>query len=127
MITFRPMPSLAVPFRRALLVLLSFAATARAQLPASPTSHLDDAAPVPAGALRLRIANVWTTFDQRFAVGGGTVPIGAALSADSLGSAQFPRLLPIEAGLRTLANDPTLRLSLRPPRVGSEARLATTP
>lgn len=123
MITFRPMPSLAAPVR-ALSCLLLLAAAARAQ---SPLSHLDDAAPVPAGALRLRIANVWTRYDERFGPSGATTPLGQPLSADSLGSAQFPLLAPIETSLRAAAIDPSLRLSLGQLRVGSNARIATTP
>ncbi|MEO7713337.1 MAG: hypothetical protein ABIV10_10505 [Gemmatimonadaceae bacterium] len=93
----------------------------------SPLSHLDDAAPVPAGMLRFRLANVWTRFDQRFGESGGLVPLGAALSTDSLGSAQLPRLIPIELGLRTLVQDPLLRLSLGRLQVTSNARTVTTP
>ena len=121
------MSLLAAPIRRAFVVLLTLAASARAQLPASPISHLEDAAPISAGMLRLSIANVWTRYDQRFAASGASVPLGDELSADSLGSAQFPRLLPIEAGLRTLAVDPALRLSLGRLRVGSNARVVVTP
>jgi hypothetical protein len=126
MITFRPMPSLAAPARAIVVPLLfSFAlsAPARAQ---STLSHLEDAAPIPAGMIRLRIANVWTRFDERFAA-DGTSPLGAGLSTDSLGSAQLPRLLPVESGLRTLAGDPSLRLSLGRLQVASNARIVTTP
>ena len=106
------------------LLVLLFAVPARAQV---PLSHLDDAAPVPAGMMRFRVANVWTRFDQRFAAAGGTTPLGAPLSVDSLGVAQFPLLAPIEGSLRTLASDPLLRLSLGRLRVGSNARIVTTP
>ncbi|HET7190072.1 MAG TPA: hypothetical protein VFI52_18095 [Gemmatimonadaceae bacterium] len=117
------MPSLAA-LLRALPCLLLLATSALAQ---SPLSHLDDAAPVPSGALRLRIANVWTRYDERFGPNGKAVPLGDPLSADSLGSAQLPLLAPIEASLRAAAVDPTLRLSLGQLRVGSNARIATTP
>lgn len=117
------MPSLAA-LLRAVLCLLLLAMSAQAQ---SPLSHLDDAAPVPSGALRLRIANVWTRYDERFGANGATTPLGDPLSADSLGSAQFPLLAPIEASLRAAAIDPSLRLSLGQLRVGSNARIATTP
>ena len=123
MITFRPMPSLAA-LLRAVPCLLLLATSAQAQ---SPLSHLDDAAPVPSGALRLRIANVWTRYDERFGANGTTTPLGGPLSADSLGSAQFPLLVPIETSLRAAAIDPSLRLSLGQLRVGSNARIATTP
>src|SRR6476659_1355786 len=123
MITFRPMPSLATQLR-ALPCLLLLATSAQAQ---SPLSHLDDAAAVQSGALRLRIANVWTRYDERFGPNGATTPLGDPLSADSLGSAQFPLLAPLEASLRAAAIDPSLRLSLGQLRVGSNARIATTP
>ena len=124
MITFRPMPSLVTTVARVVSLVALLATPAVAQ---SPLSHLDDAAPVPAGMLRFRLSNVWTRFDERFGESGGLAPLGAALSADSLGSAQLPRLLPIEAGLRTLAQDPLLRLSLGRLQVTSNARTVTTP
>ena len=119
-----PIALLAASLARAVPIALLAAAAAGAQ---SPSSHFDDAAPIPAGMLRLRVANIWTRYDERFATGGATTPLGASLSADSLGSAQLPRLLPIEAGLRTLASDPALRLSLGRLRVASNARIVTTP
>ena len=134
MITFRPMPSLvsSITAVAAISRVVSFAGLLVALLAApvvaqSPLSHLDDAAPVPAGMLRFRLANVWTRFDQRFGETGGLVPLGAALSADSLGSAKLPRLIPIEVGLRTLVQDPLLRLSLGRLQVTSNARTVTTP
>src|SRR4051812_1655334 len=92
MITFRPMSSLASRTLRVATVLLLLAGPVRAQ---SPLSHLEDAAPVPAGALRLRFANVWTRYDERFATVGGATSLGSELSADSLGVAQLPRLFPV--------------------------------
>jgi hypothetical protein len=117
------MPSLAAHLR-ALPCLLLLATATQAQ---SPLSHLDDAAPVPSGALRLRMANVWTRYDERFGPNGARTPLGDPLSVDSLGSAQFPLLTPIETALRAAAVDPSLRLSLGQLRVGSNARIATTP
>lgn len=134
MITFRPMPSLVATITAVVtiarvvslagLLAALFAAPVSAQ---SPLSHLDDAAPIPAGMLRFRVANVWTRFDQRFGGSGGLVPLGAPLSSDSLGTAQLPRLSPIEAGLRTLVQDPLLRVSLGRLQVTSNARTVTTP
>jgi hypothetical protein len=121
------MSSLAAASLRASLLALFLAGSAAAQSSGSPLSHLDDAAPIPAGALRLRLANVWTRYDERFAAGGGTTPLGAELSADSLGVAQLPLLAGVQGGVQTLANDPALRLSFGSLRVGSNARIATTP
>jgi hypothetical protein len=125
MITFGPMPPLAAALRRASL-LLPFLAVSTAGAQAT-LSHLDDAAPIPAGMLRLRVSQVWTRWDERFSTVNGTTPLGVELSADSLGSAQLPRLSPIEAQLRVLAADPALRLSLGRLQVGSNARISTTP
>jgi hypothetical protein len=121
------MSSLAAAALRAPLLALLLAGSAAAQSSDSPLSHLDDAAPVPRGGLRLRLANVWTRYDERFAAGGGTTPLGAALSAESLGVAELPLLAGIQTGIRTLANDPALALSLGRLQVGSNARIVRTP
>ena len=130
MITFPPMPSLVSRLRTALLaascvtpLVISAAPSLHAQ---AVLSHLDDAAPIPAGMVRLRVSHVWTRYDERFGP-DGALPVGAGLSTDSLGATQLPRLLPIEAGLRTIAQDPALRLSLGRVRVGGNARISTTP
>jgi hypothetical protein len=112
------------PIALALVAVLGATAPAAAQ---TTPSHTEDAAPVPAGMLRLRLINAWTRFDERFAANGDRTTLGSELSADSLGSAQLPRLLPIEAGLRSLSSDPTVRLSLGRLEVGSNARIVTTP
>jgi hypothetical protein len=120
------MPSLATPVRAVLLALLLSSlllAPARAQ---SSLSHLEDAVPSPAGMLRLRLANVWTRFDERFGANEPS-PLGAGLSTDSLGVAQLPLLASREVALRTLAIDPALRLSLGRLQVASNARIVTTP
>jgi hypothetical protein len=121
------MSSLACSSLRASLLALFVAGSAAAQSSGSPLSHLDDAAPVPSGALRFRIATVWTRYDERFAAGGGTTPLGAELSTDSLGVAQLPLLAGVESAVQTLGTDPALRLSFGTLHVGSNARIATTP
>lgn len=90
-------------------------------------SHTEDAAPIPRGMLRLRVTSAWTRYDQRFDSGGALSPLGAELSADPLGVAQLPALTSVEAGLRTLADDPNVRLSLGRLAVQSDARIAVTP
>src|SRR3954471_15082227 len=108
MITFRPMSSLACRSLRASCLALLVAGSAAAQSSGSPLSHLDDAAPIPAGALRFRIATVWTRYDERFVAGGGTAPLGAELSTDSLGVAQLPLLAGVQSAIQTLGTDPAL-------------------
>jgi hypothetical protein len=143
MITFGPMPPLAAPHRArrvharargawriapllATLGLFAMLAPQPAKAQA-PLSHSDDAAPVPAGALRLRMTTAWTRYDERFGENGTLVPLGVDFSSDALGVAQFPRLAPIETGLRTLAGDPQLRVSLGRLEVRGGARIVTTP
>ena len=127
MITFGPMSSLAGITLRATALALVVAGSAVAQSASIPLSHLDDAAPIPTGALRFRIATTWTRYDERFAAGGGTTPLGAELSVDSLGIAQLPLLSGVQSAVQALATDPTLRVSFGAVRVGSNARIATTP
>ncbi len=136
MITFRPMPPLVSSLRRhrssshrvlAALIVAAALLASRDVSAQSTLSHTDDAAPLPAGMLRLRVVSAWTRFDARFAAGGGTTPLGSELSSDALGVAQLPRLAPVEAGLRTLTADPATRLSFGRLVVGSNARIVTTP
>jgi hypothetical protein len=121
------MSSLAGTSLRVSLLALFVAGSAAAQSSGSPLSHLDDAAPIPSGALRMRIANVWTRYDARFAAAGESTPLGAELSTDSLGVAQLPLLVGVQSAVQSLATDPALRLSFGSLRVGSNARIATTP
>jgi hypothetical protein len=106
------------------LVALLVAAPAMAQ---APLSHTADAAPVPAGSLRLRITTAWTRYDERFSADGGTQPLSADFSTPALGVAQLPLLAPVEATLQTLAGDPSVRLSLGRLEVRGGARIVTTP
>jgi hypothetical protein len=138
MITFRPMNLLAVsstaPTRRTLLTLWMTAALAacfvlspgslRAQ---TSLSHTEDAAPVPQGMLRLRVTTGWTRFDQRYGPGGALSALGSELSTDSLGPRQLPGLTPLEAGIKTLAADPAMRLTLGRLETRSDARIVTMP
>ena len=97
-------------------------ATAQATL-----SHTEDAAPIPQGMIQLRIINGWTRYDERFAANGTRRTLGDELSSTAFGVAQLPRLAPVEAGLRSLAANPALSLSLGRVDVRSDARIVTTP
>jgi len=132
MITFAPMlPLVTGPHGLrasvrplAILALLLTAPPAAAQ---APLSHTEDATPVPAGSLRLRLATAWTRYDERFAADGGTRPLSADFSAAPLGVAELPLLAPTEAGLQTLTGDPSVRLSLGRLEVRGDARVVITP
>ncbi|MDB4913396.1 MAG: hypothetical protein JWM95_1040 [Gemmatimonadetes bacterium] len=119
---------LALPSRPVvrLAAALSFWAVAPA-LPAQVTlSHIVDAAPIPVGVLRVNVTNGWGRYDERFTA-SGTRALGDELSTDSLGPRQFPALLPAEAGLQTLSNDPRTRLTLGRLAAISNVRTVTTP
>ena len=107
-----------------LLVLVAAAPMLPAQ---APLSHTEDATPVPAGSLRLRITTAWTRYDERFAADGGTQSLSADFSTPSLGVAQLPLLASTEAGLQSLSGDPSVRLSLGRLEVRGDARIVTTP
>jgi hypothetical protein len=106
-----------------LVLALLAAPAARAQ---APLSHTEDAAPVSAGSLRLRITTAWTRYDERFSA-DGVQPLSADFSTPSLGVTQLPKLAPTEAGLQTLSGDPSVRLSLGRYEVRGGARTVTTP
>src|SRR4030081_3598886 len=114
MITFRPMPSLAVIFVAVLLAALPLGAQ-------TTLSHTEDASPVPEGMLRFRVVTAWTRYDQRFTP-NGLAPLSADYSTDALGPSQLPLLPPAWAGLQTLAVNPAVRVSLGRLDVGSNAR-----
>ncbi len=107
----------------AFLLVLSAPADARAQV---YLTHMEDAAPVPAGMIRMRVTTGWARFDERFAPSGRT-PLGDDLTTTAFGVAQLPRLAPVEDGLRTLAGDPAIKLSLGRIDAQSDARIVTTP
>jgi hypothetical protein len=138
MITFRSMNLLAVLSpalaRRSLLhpwmaatLAASFVLPTGGVRAQTSLSHTEDAAPIPQGMLRVRVATGWTRFDQRYAPGGGLAALGSELSTDSLGPRQLPRLTPLEMGIKALTTDPAMRLTLGRVDVRSDARIVTTP
>jgi hypothetical protein len=106
----------------ALVALLPVSAGAQATL-----SHTEDAAPIPQGMIQMRFMNAWTRYDERFAANGARRSLGDELSSSAFGVAQLPRLAPVESGLRSLAANPALSLSLGRIDVRSDARIVTTP
>ncbi|MEO8561246.1 MAG: hypothetical protein ABI601_04175 [bacterium] len=135
MITFAPMPPLAVPrqsISRLTLAAIALSALAlvlspSASLAQTALAHTEDAAPVPRGAVRLTISNGWTRYDSRFGEAGIARGLGDELSTDSLGPRELPTLAPVEAGFQTLANNPAQRLTFGKLDVRSDARIVTTP
>jgi hypothetical protein len=127
-------PAICNPHRRsvrpfygiAALVSLLFLTPATSFAQSVELTHTEDAAPVPRGMLRARITTGWTRFDERFTT-NGLRSLSDELSTDSLGSRQFPALVPVEQALRTLANNPSVRLSFGRLNANSDARVVTTP
>lgn len=90
----------------------------------------EDAATVPRGLIRLRVAPSWTRITDQWIVRDGSrvlVPLGGALTSDSLGVAELPALAPVEAQLRTLTGLPSLRLNLGPSTSAASVRTVVTP
>jgi hypothetical protein len=79
---------------------------------------------------RLRVIPSFSRYDSRFAgssaEGRSTVPLAAALAADSLGVAQIPALAPSEQALRILTGDAAFRLSLGRSTSVATARVVMT-
>lgn len=113
--------------RARLLPVLALLVVAPPALAQAPLSHTEDAAPVPAGSLRLRITTAWARYDERFSADGGTQPLSADFSTPALGVSQLPLLTGTEASLQALAGDPAVRLSLGRLQVRGGARIVTMP
>lgn len=107
--------------RSAKLVFATFAlflatsATARAQRVLGPG---DDAAVLPSGVFRFRILDQWTSFDQRYGKdtpgrpNGALEPLGVDFTLDTIGVVQFPNLVNLQSGLRSLTGMPTFGVTL---------------
>ena len=87
--------------------------------------HLEDASGPPKGLFRFKAATLWTRYDARFAA-GGTRPLGAPFSADSLGIAQFPTLASTQTRVAA-ASASAFVLSLGRSRVDAMAREEVVP
>ena len=106
----------------ACLVVLPAAAGAQGGL-----THADAVAPVPRGMVRLSATPSWLRYDSRFTAAGGTEPLGAVLTSDTLGSVQLPALRTYESALQSLTGNPSLRLSFGRAFAAASVRVVTTP
>ncbi|HKN67695.1 MAG TPA: hypothetical protein VJW73_15525 [Gemmatimonadaceae bacterium] len=119
--------------RASLLVAVSFATRASAQLPPAPLplSNTEDARTLPAGSVLFRVLNAWTRFDEVYDAAADSAnhlhPLGQSFSAIQLGVRQFPGLATAESALRTLTGDPTLSLNLGQTLATANTRIVTTP
>jgi hypothetical protein len=87
--------------------------------------HLEDATLAPKGLLRLRTAIAWSRYDERF-LASGVAPLGAFLTADSLGPKQFPALAPVQSLVQSAAGVPFV-LTLGRAQLGATARQEVLP
>lgn len=91
----------------------------------------EDATIPDAGTLRLRVGVEWTRFNERFgrpdSSGGRLQRLGAAFAPDTLGVRQVAVLAPLRDELRTLADIPSLGLSLGSPTADAEATVVRIP
>jgi len=87
--------------------------------------HVEDASTPPRGLLRLRAISSWTRYDSRFTA-NGSEPLGAFLTADSLGVSRFPALAPIQLLVQSVSGSP-FTLSLGRSQLSATAREEVVP
>jgi hypothetical protein len=112
-------------FAAALVSSLLFAPPTSAQAGPGGLGHLEDASTPPRGLLRLRAITSWTRYDSRF-TGNGIEPLGAFLTADSLGVRQFPALASIQSLVQSAIASP-FTLSLGRSRLNAMGREEVIP
>src|SRR5436190_3382015 len=101
-----------------LIVAVSLAARASAQLPPAPLplSNTEDARTLPKGTVLFRAMNAWTRIDEVYDAIGDSAhhlhALGNAFRFESLGVRQFPGLVVAQTALRTLTGDPTISLNI---------------
>lgn len=109
-------------FAATLLASLMFAPSARAQ---SGLGHLEDVSLAPKGMVRLRAITAWTRYDSRYGA-TGVEPLGARLTADSLGVRQVPALSAVESEVQSASGLP-FTLTLGRSRLDATARTEVLP
>jgi hypothetical protein len=87
--------------------------------------HLDDASTPPKGLLRLRVAGVWTRYDEVFA-STGVNPLAATLNSPALGTANGFGLGAIETQIQSATASP-FTLSLGRARLSATGREEVVP
>lgn len=114
----------------ALVLLAAATSEASAQRVLGPG---DDALVLPRGVFRVRALYQRTEFDERYGKDtpgrpdGALEPLGIDFNLDTVGTAQFPNVGIVQAGLRTLSGIPDFRLSLGRTVVNSTVTVTATP
>jgi hypothetical protein len=86
----------------------------------------DETNTLPAGVTRWTIGESDARYDQRYGT-NGLQPLGSDLRFDSLNVAQLPILGPLQSNLRSLAQNPTLNVTLGSSYVESSVRVTVNP
>lgn len=124
--------------RRRLAPVCALAFTALAALPLRGRAQAvlgvqDDALVLPAGVLRVRVLNQWTTFNERYGMDtpgrpdGALEPLAIDFNLDTIGTVQFGSLRSVQGGLRQLTGLSDFTLSLGKTEVRSDVRVIATP
>ena len=114
----------------AFALLATMAGTVDAQRVLGPG---DDALVLPRGALRVRVLNQWSHFNERYGrnspgrADDALEPLAIDFNLDTVGVVQFPSLAPVQAGLRSLTGIPDLSISLGRTVVNSNVSVIATP
>ncbi len=93
----------------------------------------DDALVLPRGAFRLRVVQNWTDFNERYGQNtpgrrnGSLEPLAVDFNLDTIGLVQFPKLAPVQAGIRSLTGINDFNVSLGATTVRSDVRISATP
>lgn len=106
----------------AALVVAAFGSEAGAQ---AGLGQVEDATVVPRGVIRLRPMLAWSRFDSRFTA-GGTEPLGAPFTSDSLGARQIAALATVDSLVSAAIAGP-YALSLGRSRLDARGRTEQLP
>jgi hypothetical protein len=93
----------------------------------------DDALALPRGVLRVRTLVQWSWFNERYGLNtpgraeGSLEPLGIDFAIDSVGVSEFPNLVSLQAGLRSLTGNPNWGLTLGSTRLDLRAHVTAIP
>jgi hypothetical protein len=105
--------------------------SARRSVAQATTNPQVDASVLPRGIGDARVLSAWTRYDELFGTAPGLTGfprnIAYSLNTDSLTSVRAPSLAPTETAIRTLAADPTFRLTAGNLVAAANSRVVTAP
>src|SRR5918996_670432 len=107
------------------LACVSFAPGSRPCFAQAGLGHIEDATTVPRGLLRVRGITAWARYSDRFTA-NGSQPLGAFLTADSLGVVTVPQLASIQSLVQSATGSP-FALTLGRAQLNATAREEIVP